>query len=53
MKDLERYKKAMEKITAVQLLELPEDVKNVLKSTTDLKTKAKMLEKISELNTEV
>ena len=50
MTDLERYEKAMSNLSAKQLLNLPQEVKEVLKRTTDLKIKAEMLEKISENN---
>lgn len=48
MTDLERYEKALKDIGIVRLLELPEQVKEVLKSTTNLKIKADMLEEIAK-----
>ena len=51
MKDLEtRYHEAIEKIGRRNLLELPKQVREVLKSTTDLKIKVEMLEKIANAN---
>ena len=44
----ERYQAAIMKISALGLLDLPKDVKTVLKKTTDLETKTKMLEMIAE-----
>lgn len=45
----QRYQAAIREIGgAAGLLSLPEDVKNVLKETTDLKTKTEMLEMIAE-----
>lgn len=48
MTDLERYEKALKEIGTAQLLSLPEQVKEVLKSTKDLKVKTEMLEKIAK-----
>lgn len=42
-----RYREAVKKIGALRLLLLPEQVKKVLKETTDLETKTKMLELIA------
>ena len=45
-----RYQNAVEKIGgAAGLLNLPEQVKNVLKNTTDLKVKVKILEEIAKI----
>mgnify|MGYP006872986400 FL=1 len=45
----ERYQAAIREIGgAAGLLSLPEDVKNILKETTDLETKTEMLEMIVE-----
>ena len=45
----ERYQAAIKKIGgAAGLLNLPEDVKNILKETMDLETKTEMLEMIAE-----
>lgn len=45
-----RYQNAIEKIGgAAGLLNLPEQVKNVLKNTTDLKAKVKILEEIAKI----
>ena len=45
-----RYQNAVEKIGgAAELLNLPEQVKNVLKNTTDLKVKVKILEEIAKI----
>ena len=47
MKNLEqRYHAAMETITPLGLLNLPSEVKEILKNTQDLETKVKMLELI-------
>ena len=44
-----RYQKAIEKIGgAAELLILPEQVKNILKITTDLQTKVEILEEITK-----
>jgi hypothetical protein len=49
MTELEkRYQNAIDKIGTARLLDLPEGVKEVLKSTTDLETKTKMLEEIAK-----
>lgn len=50
MKELEkRYGKALAKINAkCELWKLPEEVQKILKNTTDLETKTKMLEAIAE-----
>lgn len=45
---LKRYEKVMNKIKMANLLGLPDEVKEVLKNTTDLKTKVLMLEEISK-----
>lgn len=46
---LDRYKRAIERIGgAEKLLNLPEDVKDILKETTDLETKTELLEAIAE-----
>lgn len=45
---LKRYEAAMKKLNASNLLELPAEVKEILKNTTDLKTKVKMLEEITK-----
>lgn len=45
----QRYQAAIRKIGgAAGLLNLPEDVKNILKETMDLETKTEMLEAIAE-----
>ena len=45
-----RYQNAVEKIGgAAGLLNLPEQVKHVLKNTTDLKVKVKILEEIAKI----
>ena len=45
----QRYQAAIRKIGgAAGLLNLPEDVKNILKETMDLETKTEMLEMIAE-----
>lgn len=46
---LKRYEVVMKKITTGDLLGLPDPIKEVLKSTTDLKTKVKMLEEIAKI----
>ena len=44
-----RYQKAIEKIGGTaELLNLPEQVKNALKSTTDLQSKVNILEEIAK-----
>lgn len=50
MKNLEkRYQDAINKIGgAFAILSLPEAVKNILKSVTDLETKVKILEEIAK-----
>lgn len=49
MTTTERYQKALKKIGgAAGLLSLPDQVHEVLKSTTDLETKTTMLELIAE-----
>lgn len=49
MTTAERYQKALKKIGgAAGLLSLPDQVQEVLKSTTDLETKTTMLELIAE-----
>lgn len=49
MKTLEmRYEEALRKIGTEKLLHLPEPIKDVLRSTTDLQTKVKILEEIAE-----
>lgn len=49
MKSLEtRYQDAIEKIGRLNMLNLPGQVKEVLKSTKNLETKVKMLEAIVE-----
>ena len=46
---VQRWSKAIENIGgAAELLNLPEQVREVLKNTTDLETKVKMLELIAE-----
>ena len=46
---VERYQRAIQKIGgAEKLLALPEDVKDILKETTDLETKTDLLEAIAE-----
>lgn len=46
----ERYSAAIKKIGgAAGILSLPEEVKNILKSTTDLETKTEMLELIAKV----
>lgn len=44
---LDRYKTVMSRINVVELLELPEGIKDLLKSTTDLKAKVVILEEIA------
>lgn len=44
-----RYHEAIKKIGTLELLNLPEHVKDVLKNTTDLKTKTEMLEEIAKI----
>lgn len=44
---LDRYKAVMSRINVVELLELPEGIKDLLKSTTDLKAKVVILEEIA------
>lgn len=45
-----RYQNAIRNIGGeVELLNLPKQIKDVLKSTTDLQTKVKMLEEIAEI----
>ena len=44
---LERYERAMKRIGMDTLVNLPEEAKQVLKETTDLDTKIKMLELIA------
>lgn len=44
----ERYQGAIKKIGTLNLLNLPEDVKAILKETNNFETKVKMLEKIGE-----
>ena len=46
MKNLEQRYAAMETITPLGLLNLPSEVKEILKNTQDLETKVKMLELI-------
>lgn len=46
---LRRYKEVMKKFNAITLLELPERVKQILKQTSDLKTKVLMLEEIASI----
>lgn len=46
---LKRYENVMKKFNAVTLLELPERVKQILKNTNDLKTKALMLKEIASI----
>jgi len=49
MTTTERYQKAIEKIGgAAALLNLPEQIREVLMSTTDMETKTTMLELIAE-----
>lgn len=50
MTDLEkRYGKALKEIRRnTNLLTMPEEVKSILKATTDLETKTKMLEEIAK-----
>lgn len=43
-----RYSKAIKKIGTANLLSLPKQVKEILKNTSDLKTKVEILEKIAE-----
>ena len=43
-----RYEEALRKIGTEKLLHLPEPIKDVLRSTTDLQTKVKILEEIAE-----
>ena len=45
---LKRYEEAMNKLRKYDLTTLPDDVKEVLKNTTDLKTKVKILEEIAK-----
>lgn len=45
---MKRYKAVLKRLGHAALMELPEDVKDVLKRTTDLETKVKMLEMIAE-----
>lgn len=44
---LDRYKAVMSRISAGELLALPEGIKDLLKSTTDLRTKVVILEEIA------
>ncbi len=50
MKELEkRYHNALNKIGGpLAILALPEEVKNIVRSVTDLETKVKILEKIAD-----
>ena len=49
MTTIERYKAAIDRIGgAAGLLSLPDEVKRILKGTTDLETKTQMLECIAE-----
>lgn len=43
-----RYQRALKRIGAARLLSLPEPIKTVLKDTTDLGVKVKMLELIAK-----
>ena len=45
---LKRYEEAMKKLRKYDLTTLPDEVKEVLKNTTDLETKVKMLEEIAK-----
>lgn len=46
--DLKRWERAVKKIGTQRMLNLPEQIKEVLKNTRDLKTKADILEKIAD-----
>ena len=43
-----RYRAALSKIGMLALLDLPEELKEKLKNTTDLKTKTELLEEIAD-----
>ena len=45
---LKRYEEVMKKLNNCDLTTLPDEVKEVLKNTTDLETKVKMLEEIAK-----
>lgn len=45
---MQRYEAVIKRLGRADLLDLPDEVKDVLKSTTDLETKVKMLEMIAE-----
>ena len=45
---LKRYQEALNKLGTGGIMNLPEQVKEVLKSTTDLKVKTEMLEMIAK-----
>lgn len=45
---LKRYEAVMKKLSTGDLLGLPENVKEILKNTKDLKTKVEMLEEIAK-----
>ena len=45
---LKRYEEVMRKLKKIDLLSLPEAVKEILKNTTDLKVKVEMLEEIAK-----
>lgn len=49
MKNLEaRYQNAIKKIGHKRLLDLPQQVKDILKKTNDLKSKVELLEEIAK-----